>query len=141
NRGTKLGDAASRLVELGRKGCGTLLQFGPRFLESLYLRRERAGALDERGMRGARFGGAQAQSLSGFTGFEQTALRRGQPLVGRALRFIEPRDRGARFLLTTVEDVALLLRLPAFARELLGLLRQPRGFVGGVLQLRFVADH
>ncbi len=86
------------------------------------------------------FGGAAAQLLGRLARLEQPALRDGQPLVGLALRLVEPRDRRARFFLAAIERVALLFGLALLARELLGLLRQPRLLVGRVLQLRVVAD-
>ncbi len=71
---------------------------------------------------------------------EQAALRDGQALVGLALRLFEPPDRGARFFPPPIDRVAFLFGLALLARQLLGLLRQPRFLVGRVLKLRVVTD-
>ena len=91
-------------------------------------------------MRGSRLRGAAAQLLGRLARLEQPPLGDGQTLVGASLRFLQPSDRRARFLLAPVERGALFFGLMLLARELLGFLRQPRVFVRGVLQLRVVAD-
>ena len=91
-------------------------------------------------MRGAGVRRAAAQFLGRLARLEQPPLRHRQPFVGLALRRVEAGNRCARFFLAAIERVALLLRLVLLARELFGLLRQPRLLVGRVLQLSVVAD-
>ena len=92
-------------------------------------------------MRGAGVGGAAAQVVGGLARLEQAALRHGQALVRFSLLGVEVRNRRACFILAPVERLALLLGLVLLARELLRLLGEPHFLVGGVLQLRVVADH
>src|SRR5262249_43909395 len=133
-------DATPRLVQLRGERRRPLLELRRRFFEPLHLRRERAGALDERRVRRPRVGRALAQRLGRFTRLEQPALRHREPLVRLPLLILEPRDRLARFLLPPVVRVALLFRLMLLARELIRLLREPCLLVDRVLQLSLVAD-
>src|SRR5207249_1159425 len=71
---------------------------------------------------------------------EQAPLRGRQPFVGGTLRRVELGDRRAPFLLTAIEALAFLFGLAALARELLPLLREAGGLIGGALQLQVVAD-
>ncbi len=119
-------DAAARLLEFDRERRRPALRARRRPHQPLDLRGERAGALDQRRMGGAGFGGAAAQLVRRLTRLEQPPLRGGQPLVGLTLLLVEPDNRGARLVLAAIELIALLLGLTALARELLALLRQPR---------------
>ncbi len=140
DRRAQLVDAAPRLVELRASAAARSSSSAPASSSRTHLDRQRARALDQRRVRRAGFGGAAAQILGRLARLEQPALGDGQPLVGLALRLVEPRDRRARLFLAAIERVALFFRLMLLARELLGLLRQPRLLVGRVLQLRVVAD-
>ena len=92
-------------------------------------------------MRGSGIRRAAAQIFGRLARLEQPPLRRREALVGDALIVVQPRDRRARFFLTPIETVALLFRLPPFARELIGSLREPRGLVGRPLQLQLVREN
>ena len=132
---------AASCVELGGQRGRARLELGGRLLEPLHFGGERGGALDQRRVRRRRLrrrGGSAPRSASRASNSRRCAS--GQPLVGRALLVLEPRDRRARFLLPAIERVALLLGLAALARELLALLREARRLVGRALQLRLVAD-
>ena len=130
--------ASSELVdERGR----SLFELGAGLFQARHLDRQRTGSLHERGVRRACFGRALAQVLGGLSCFEQPALCHGQPLVGLALRALQPSDRRARLGLPAIERVSLLFRLVLLARQLLGLLREARLLVGRVLELRVESDN
>ena len=137
----QLRDAPPRRLELGRERGRPGLELGRRFLEALHFGGEAGGALDQRGVRGARLGGAPAQILGRFARLEQAPLRQrsGARRPARCSS-CEADDRRARFVLTAIERVALLFGLTPLARELLALLRETRRLVGRVLQLRLEAD-
>ncbi len=126
DRFAQLRGAAAAALEIGAERGKTLFQFDGRLLETPHLGRQRARALDQRRVRGARFGRAPAQVVGRLARLEQAALRDGQPLVGLPLLVVQPGDRRARFFLPAIEAVALVFRLRALARELFRLLREAR---------------
>src|SRR5262249_57136768 len=99
---------------------------------------ERAGALDECGVGGAALRRLPAQLLERLARLEETPLRDREAVVGLALRHFELGDRGARFVLPAIERIALVVGLALLARELVGLLREPRHFLGRGRELRAV---
>ena len=133
-------DAPPRRLELGGQRGRPRVELGRRFLEALDFGGETRGALDHRGVRGARFGGAPAQILGRLARFEQAPLRQRQPLVGQLLLVLQADDRRARLVLTAIERLALLFGLMPLARELFALQRETRRLVARVLQLRLEAD-
>ena len=93
-----------------------------RLLEPLHFRAERRRALDQGGVRGAGFGGPAAQRSAASRASNSRRCASGQPLVGGLLFALQPDDRRPRLVLAPLEAVALLLGLPALARQLLALL-------------------
>src|SRR5262249_26360873 len=133
-------DPPAGVGELRCQAGASLIQLRACFLEPLNLGAQRAGPLDERCMRGAGLGRASTQVLPAFAGLEQTPLGLSELLVRDPLLLFELHDRRARFILTTLEAVALVFGLAALARQLLTLLHEPRGFLSSSLELSLAAD-
>ena len=138
--GAKVFDPATGVVALGGDGDRPRFELGPGFLETLDFSGQRGRALDEPGVRRSGFGRPLAERLRRLARFKEPPLGRGQTLVGGLLIVFEPRDGQARLALPALDRLALFFGLAAFARQHLELLRDPRGFVGRLLQPRVVRD-
>ena len=132
----------ARCLELGGERRGALLELRARLPRGAGLRTPAPPARSTSAACAAP--ASAARRLRSSAASRASNSRRcadGQPLVGRALLVVEPRDRRARFLLAAIERRRAPLP-PGGARA-----RAARAFcasrvclVGGVLQLRVVAD-
>ena len=97
---------------------------------------ERRRAFGHRRVGGACFGGARAERVDRFAGRDQPALRLGQACFGAPLIFEQPRDRRFGFGVARLDRRALLLGLPAFQRNDVGLAAQSLRFFTRMAGLR-----
>src|SRR5690606_8219638 len=84
--------ARTRLLQLARARSDSLLELAGALLEPHHFARQGGAALHQRGVRGARLGGARRQLRDRFTRGRQTALRLAEPLLGVPLLLLQPSD-------------------------------------------------